>query len=564
MKNKIFTFFLAVMASAVLPLMAQNSLIRVDDSSLSDWDNLPAGYVAEAVCPQDAALLGLTSVKVFADTDYINILVEPNLEVVTDLEWVPFHVYLDIDNSNATGGCGDQFLEANTDILLETGIFASGQPITYNPAVFKWWGDAGADGWTWTDPSVEHDASDYWGALIGEGQLPVGASQYIDGKFEIQIDRQWFAPIITMNEDEFNIGFDIQENWASVGVLPCASATEDNPMGKAAKLHVTIYKNDETPEPAEAELWPIVLDETTYNTYVEYVAGDFRPDDATNFLYIWDGTYSGAPMSDLNAYGNSDGYLALSVGAAGWSGAGFNLSDAGSNWQAAEMLRQAIVANPDDYFLHVAIKSTDNASHCFYFMGTEATKFTLGDHSAYDAPVYQDFERDGNWHEFYIPMAPYASALANITVEAGVNVFVMLSEGLTGAQLNLDALYFCTAAMKDLMPAVGVPEPIEPEGTEVAINYLDKDANLIDSDAVSLLLPEAPEFEGFTFLRWEILAGNLEDGINIQAVYEADGQQSLPAEVVNPSNPARKLVREGNVYVLKGTNLYTLQGQKVK
>ena len=161
-------------------------------------------------------------------------------------------------------------------------------------------------------------------------------------------------------------------------------------------------------------------------------------------------------------------------------------------------------------------------------------------------------------------MAPYASVLANTTLEAGVNVFVLMSEGVAGVQLNLDAVYFCTKAMKDLMPAVVNPEPIGPEEVEVAVNYLDKDAQVIDKDAVVLLLPEAPAFEGFVFLRWEVVAGNLEDGINIQAVYEADGEHSVPAVVVDPSNPAQKLVREGNVYILKGTNLYTIQGQKVK
>ena len=348
MKNKIFTFILALVASTMLPVKAQ-SLIRVDDNSIADWDNLPENYVAEAVCPEDAALLGLKSVKVFADPLYINILVEPNMDDITDLEWVPFHVYLDIDNSDATGGYGDEFLDANTDIILETAVFAEGQPFSYNPAVFKWWGEVGGDGWAWTDPSVEHDGSDFWGAIIGEGQLPVGASERVDGKFEIQLLRELLGTVHPLNDTEFGIGFDIMQNWSSVGILPCASATDENPSGKAAKLHVTIC-----------------------------------------------------------------------------------------------------------------------------------------------------------------------------------------------------------------------PEPIGPEEAEVAVNYLDKDAQVIDKDAVVLLLPEAPAFEGFVFLRWEVVAGNLEDGINIQAVYEADGEHSVPAVVVDPSNPAQKLVREGNVYILKGTNLYTIQGQKVK
>lgn len=144
----------------------------------------------------------------------------------------------------------------------------------------------------------------------------------------------------------------------------------------------------------------------------------------------------------MNFHGNSDGYTALTVTNLGWAGAGFCLTDKGEGWKAAEDLRAAIVADPDSYFLHLAMKATDNYAHCFYFMGSEATKFVLGPKSVYDGPIYADFERDGAWHEFDIPMASYASALADITCAAGVNVFVVLTEGVQGAQMNLDAVYF--------------------------------------------------------------------------------------------------------------------------
>ena len=216
--------------------------IKVDDNSLADWDALPAEYVVSAVCPEDAAMLGLKSVKVYATEMYISILVEPNMEDIVDLEWVPFHVYIDADNSDETGGYGDEFADANTDLLCESAIFCEGQPYAYNPAVFKWWGEVGADGWDWTDPSVEHDGSDFWGAIIGEGQLPVGNSQYVDGKFEIQLLRELLGTVHEMNDSEFGIGFDIQQNWSSVGILPCASATDENPNGEMAKLKVKINK----------------------------------------------------------------------------------------------------------------------------------------------------------------------------------------------------------------------------------------------------------------------------------------------------------------------------------
>ena len=214
--------------------------IFVNDNSIADWANVPAEFVVEAKCPADAALLGLKSVKVYADEMYIFALVEPNMDDVTDLEWVPFHVYLNTDNSDATGGYGDEFTDANADICLEGAVFAEGAACSYAPGVFKWWGEVGASGWEWTDPSVEHTADDKWGAIVGEGELAGTASQFVDGKIEIQIMRE-LVPA-TWSEEAFGIGFDIQQNWSSVGVLPLVSPTDDNANGYTKKLQIKIDK----------------------------------------------------------------------------------------------------------------------------------------------------------------------------------------------------------------------------------------------------------------------------------------------------------------------------------
>ena len=269
MKRKLLTFLLAIVTSIGLPhaesvkigdlyydlnettLTAevcngnvqevQDGAIDVNDGSLADWEALPSEYVFSWECSEDASMLGLKSVSVYANETYINILVEPNMDDITDLEWVPFHVYIDADNSDATGGYGDIFTDANSDICCETALFSEGQPYNYNPAVFKWWGEVGGNGWSWTDPSIEHDYDDFGGAIIGEGQLPVGNSEYVDGKFEIQLLRELLATVHPMSDTEFGIGFDIQQNWSAVGILPIGSDTEENPGGKVAKLKVQIH-----------------------------------------------------------------------------------------------------------------------------------------------------------------------------------------------------------------------------------------------------------------------------------------------------------------------------------
>ena len=215
------------------------------------------------------------------------------------------------------------------------------------------------------------------------------------------------------------------------------------------KTCVVLVEADQTQGGAAAlkgsQFWPIAIDGATADANASKLVADFRPDDIGKFLYVWDATYvANDNPTGLNFHGNTEGFTALTVSTLGWAGCGYCLteSDGGKTWEAAEALRAAIVANPDDYYLHIALKSTDKASHCFYVLGSEATKFVLGEKSVYDGPIYKDFTRNGEWAEFDIPMAQYAAALAGHTVTAGVNVFVALSEGVAGAQLNMDAIYF--------------------------------------------------------------------------------------------------------------------------
>ena len=194
-----------------------------------------------------------------------------------------------------------------------------------------------------------------------------------------------------------------------------------------------------------SQFWPIAIDGTTADANASKIVGDFRPDDVGKFLYVWEGTYvANDNPTGLNFHGNTDGFTALTVSTLGWAGCGYCLTetDASKAWEAAEALRAAIVASPDDYYLHMALKSTDNASHCFYIFGSEATKFVIGSTAVYDGPLYEDFTRNGEWAEFDIPMSRFATALATTTCAAGVNVFVALTEGTAGAQLNMDAIYF--------------------------------------------------------------------------------------------------------------------------
>ena len=190
-----------------------------------------------------------------------------------------------------------------------------------------------------------------------------------------------------------------------------------------------------------SQIWPIVMDGVTYEANQSKVVASFQPNDVDQSLYVWENTYAGGEAAGMNAMGNAEGYTSLVVGTVGWSGAGYNLNEGCPNMEKCRALRDAIVANPDQYFLHFAIKSTDQGSHTFYILNSDATKFVLG--TPFDGgTAIENFTRDGKWYHYDIPLAQYATALANADLSKGANIFVMLSGGTPGVVLNLDAVYF--------------------------------------------------------------------------------------------------------------------------
>ena len=98
---------------------------------------------------------------------------------------------------------------------------------------------------------------------------------------------------------------------------------------------------------------------------------------------------------------------------------------------------------------------------------------------------------------------------------------------------------------------------------EVNVNYLDKNGSLIQNEEVVFYAPDAPQIEGFTFIKWTAVSDNLEEGLTIQAVYEANTPTSAPV-VVNPANKSQKLIRNGNVYILTESKTYTITGTEVR
>ena len=89
--------------------------------------------------------------------------------------------------------------------------------------------------------------------------------------------------------------------------------------------------------------------------------------------------------------------------------------------------------------------------------------------------------------------------------------------------------------------------------------------SFLNAFSLDYYLPEPPVFADFTFKGWKVAESALEEGIHIHAVYEPNNVvTSAPEVVVNPLNPAQKLVRDGNVYILHNDETYNITGNKVR
>lgn len=196
--------------------------------------------------------------------------------------------------------------------------------------------------------------------------------------------------------------------------------------------------------------YPIFVDEVTLGKMEGKIAIDFTVNDEDKHFYPWvvEGTetltYEFVTASGKNFYETDEGgYMALVCGSYGWAGGGYTATAAN-----IQTLVDAINAEPDKFFFHLGLRSTDNYGNMFYFFGQQnAAHFIIGAGSIYGGTyIYGDYTRDGYWYEFDIPMSQFATALSGLTVQPDATgaayILSFLTQGIAGAQLNYDALYF--------------------------------------------------------------------------------------------------------------------------
>jgi hypothetical protein len=204
------------------------------DGDFADWAALKDGTYSKTFGDEDAPKPALTKAFVYADPNFIYVYFEWDKDMISyeaGVEHVPFHCYINTDGDASTSGYADQFADACSDVLLEGFIYPDGVLGSYYPGAYKWIGEPNASGWGWA-PDTDN--------LFPEGGLGEGAG--VEGKYEFKLDRAMFANVGLPIADVFSIGFDIQQNWDSVGILPSVAPDESNPSGVVNSLQVTTQK----------------------------------------------------------------------------------------------------------------------------------------------------------------------------------------------------------------------------------------------------------------------------------------------------------------------------------
>ena len=125
-------------------------------------------------------------------------------------------------------------------------------------------------------------------------------------------------------------------------------------------------------------------------------------------------------------------------------------------------------------------------------------------------------------------------------------------------------LYQAKAVWCDFQNIVGVATDLLFDEQIVQLTYLKRDSTPLYMESQTWEIPHAPRVEGFTFLKWQVLAGDLDAGVRLQAVYTADSATNMQNVVVNPANPAQKLIRNGNVYILTDDKVYSVSGKTIQ
>lgn len=187
--------------------------------------------------------------------------------------------------------------------------------------------------------------------------------------------------------------------------------------------------------------FPIVLDVESIEKVLDKVVADFRPNEETRFLYVWNDTYTAGTAAGMNFYGNTEGFTSLVMGTQGWAGAGFCIKDGAARDKLAQ-----IMDAPAEWYLHIGAMSaaTDTYAHTIRLTdGSTNVDLVLKAGGDYN------YTRNGEWQEIEVPMSYFTGK--GMTYRTGnddsdFNILAIVDAdnqpvAAPGTEVNYDAIF---------------------------------------------------------------------------------------------------------------------------
>ncbi|MDR2824970.1 MAG: Ig-like domain-containing protein [Prevotellaceae bacterium] len=180
------------------------------------------------------------------------------------------------------------------------------------------------------------------------------------------------------------------------------------------------------------------------------VDGNGKIDNAQNMWY-WENSVGAGTPEGQNSFGELDGYFCIYRNLADWGGAGFAIGAPETYDNVTPINMSDIYAHPEQYFFHLALKTTDPSFTVTLGFGDgvqnnkKEVKFSFGDvpGDLSQAPRAA-IPKDGMWHEFEIPCTEFVKGdqvmYQNPFYDA--NIMFMLLFPSQGVTLHLDAAFF--------------------------------------------------------------------------------------------------------------------------
>ena len=207
--------------------------INVKDNSLSDWDALDQAKVAKFEVPSNPLWDGVHMIKVYADEVYINwILVFDPAKYAKHRDVDVMHIFLNVDNSEETGGYFDLFQDACADVMFEGPLF--GEPnvaINYAPSAYEWTGDVNGEGWdSWTLKASVKAESQFVNDSVLEARM--------------MIENIPLPKNMKFAKEGFGFGATLTQNFQpdAVGFLPQGNTPDGELIGRSNMLFVPFDK----------------------------------------------------------------------------------------------------------------------------------------------------------------------------------------------------------------------------------------------------------------------------------------------------------------------------------